>query len=151
MGIDREEFRAWLAAHEPATDVGHVWTSTDCALAHYLNDSRGGRWSVGCCAVDVGLNRERVREPLPDWAWTFLARIDRLRPMRHADAPLTAGEALEVLDALADSMNGEETVIDLRPASTRHDEAQERERAKARHPSNASKASGEISAASGGY
>ena len=118
MGIDRDGFRAWLAAKEPDTGVGHVWTSTDCALAHYLNDSRGGRWSVGCCAVDVGRGRERVREPLPDWAWTFLERVDRLRTVQHADALLTAREALMILDSVDGSRATEETVLDLKSAAT---------------------------------
>ena len=144
MGMDREEFRAWLAAHEPDTGVGHVWTSTDCALAHYLNESRGGRWSVGCCAVDVGRGRERVREPLPDWAWTFLERVDRLRTVQHGDDPLTAREALMVIDSVDGSPTSDETVIDLRTPVA---ELKERELAKARHPSNAARTLGQASTA----
>ncbi len=147
MGIDRDGFRAWLAAQEPSAGVGHVWTSTDCALAHYLNESRGGRWTVGCCAVDVGRDRERVREPLPGWAWTFLERIDRLRSVHHGDAPLTAREALRVLDSVDGSADEDDRIIDLRTVSTGRDELAERELAKARHPSNAARPLGEASTA----
>lgn len=144
VAIDREGFRAWLAGHEPDVAVGHVWTSTDCALSHYLNESRGGRWSVGCCAVDVGHGRERLREPLPDWAWTFLERMDRLRAIHRADEPLTAREALMVLDTVEESPLGSGLVVDLTHLPT---EAEERAMAKARHPSNAASEFGRASTA----
>ncbi len=144
MGIDREGFRAWLAAQEPDAAVGHVWTSINCALAHFLNETRGGRWSVGCCATDVGGDRERVRETLPGWAWTFQERIDRLRSAGHGDDPLTAREALMVLDSVDDTPLGTETVIDLTNLPT---QAEERAMAKARHPSNAARNLGKASSA----
>ena len=144
MAIDRDLFRAWLEEQEPDIPVGHVWTSTDCALSHYLNESRGGRWSVGCCAVDVASHRERRREPLPAWAWTFLERIDRLRAVHRADDPLTAREALTVLDSVDESPPGSDLVVDLTHLST---EAEERAMAKARHPSNAARDLGKASTA----
>ncbi len=147
MGIDRERFRAWLEEHDPDAAVGHVWTSTDCALAHFLNETRGGRWSVGCCAVDIGADRDRVREPLAPWAWTFLERVDRLRTVNHSDDPLTAREALLILESIEGSPLVEDTIVDLTQVRT---EEEERELAKARHPSNASNAAGEITAATAG-
>ncbi len=144
MAIDRELFRAWLSEHEPDIPVGHVWTSTDCALAHYLNESRGGRWSVGCCAVDVDRDRKRRREPLPAWAWTFLARVDRLRAVHRADDPLTAREALQVLDSVDESPLGSDGVIDLTHLPTK---TEERAKAMARHPSNAARDLGKASTA----
>jgi hypothetical protein len=143
MAIDREGFRAWLIGQEPDAAVGHVWTSIDCALAHYLNESRGGRWSVGCCAVDVARDRERAREPLPAWAWTFLESVDRLRTVHRGDDPLTAREALLVLDSI-DEPPGSDLVIDLTQFPT---EAEERAMAKARHPSNAARDLGKASTA----
>lgn len=100
---------------------------------------------MGCCAVDVGGTRWGTREPLPDWAWTFLERIDRLRSVDRAEDPLTAGEALMVLDSVPASPLGTEVIIDLTDASR---EEEERAQAKARHPSNASRAIGDITAAS---
>jgi hypothetical protein len=144
VAIDREGFRAWLIGQEPDAAVGHVWTSTDCALSHYLNESRGGRWSVGCCAVDIGHDRGRVREPLPTWAWTFLERIDRLRAIQCADDPLTAREALMVLDSVDESPLASELVIDLTHLPT---EPEQRAMAKARHPSNAARDLGKASSA----
>ncbi|HEX2069688.1 MAG TPA: hypothetical protein VHH54_05740 [Actinomycetota bacterium] len=144
MAIDRQGFRAWLIGQEPDVAVGHVWTSTDCALSHYLNESRGGRWSVGCCAVEVAHDRERLREPLPTWAWTFLERIDRLRTVHRGDDPLTAREALLVLDSVDDAPLGPELVIDLTHLPT---EAEQRAMAKARHPSNAARDLGTASTA----
>ena len=134
MAIDREFFRAWLAGQELDVPVGHVWTSTDCALSHYLNESRGGRWSVGCCAVDVANDGDRRREPLPPWAWTFLERIVRLRAIGRAGVPLTVREALVVLDSVHEPPHSSERLIDLTNLSTARAEL---ERAKARHPSNA--------------
>ena len=144
MAIDRESFRAWLAGQERDIPVGHVWTSTDCALSHYLNESRGGRWSVGCCAVDVAYDGERRREPLPAWTWTFLERVDRLRAVHRAGDPLTAREALLVLESVAESPLGSDKVIDLTNLAT---EAEERAMAKARHPSNAARDLGQASTA----
>jgi hypothetical protein len=144
VAIDREGFRAWLIGQEPDVPVGHVWTSTDCALSHYLNQSRGGRWSVGCCAVDVAHDRERLREPLPAWAWTFLERVDRLRAIQCADDPLSAREALLVLDSVDEPPLGSNLVVDLTPLRT---EAEERATAKARHPSNAARDLGKASTA----
>lgn len=79
MTIDREGFRAWLAMQGPDLFVGHLWTSTDCALSHYHNESRGSGWTGGCCGVEIGHQAGRLRETLPASAWTFLERIDRLR------------------------------------------------------------------------
>ncbi len=144
MAIDRESFRAWLSGQEPDIPVGHVWTSTDCTLSHYLNESRGGRWSVGCCAVDVANHQERRREPLPAWAQTFLERVDRLRAVHRADDSLTVREALLVLDSFELSPLGPDLVIDLTNLPT---EAEERANAKARHPSNAARDLGKAGSA----
>ena len=132
MGLDFEGFRAWLASRAPNTVVGHMWTSTDCALSHYLNDTRGGRWSVGCCAVDVAGENGRASEPLPAWAWTFMEKVDRLRSVQQSQDAVTAREALRILDSIDSSQNVGE-MVDLTKVSS------ERQLAMARHPSSIGK------------
>ncbi|HEX8099915.1 MAG TPA: hypothetical protein VF660_06910 [Actinomycetota bacterium] len=118
MGIEREEFRAWLAAKDPDDVVGRVWTSTGCALSHFLNETRGGRWSVGCCAVDIDPERPRVREPLPGWAWVFTEQIDRLRTVADEITPVTAREALELLDGVGEGEMSIHETVDLMNETT---------------------------------
>lgn len=86
-------FRAWLAAHDPDTVVGHAASPDCCPLQRYtgadLVDCEGITWDEGDTC-----------QPLSPWAQAFIVEVD---DGRKFDDPITAAQALACLEAACEA------------------------------------------------
>lgn len=91
-----EPMRAWLDTKHPNNIVGQPGWVSGCPIAHFLDESLGGRWvDVMPHAVFVG---ERIgcstEYALPEWGMAFVTAVDQ-----HNDR-ITAARARTILAAV---------------------------------------------------
>lgn len=89
-----EDFRAWLAFHEPTEEVGTCKNSFECPLA---------QWSGNTIHVDsyTEPNGENRLGVMPRWAYRFVGELDDWAGKAYTGdgpVPVTAAKALEILD-----------------------------------------------------
>jgi hypothetical protein len=99
----RAAFRCWLRSHEPCSEVGYAGFEEDCPLARWLRACRGrdvavypheSVWFV----VTTGEAADEPIRRLPRWASHFGVQVDELMEPCASTRPVTASEALALLD-----------------------------------------------------
>lgn len=86
----KEQFEEWLKAR-PATWSALGGIACLCPLAKWLNDTRGGSWSVGTTRYFDSDSEESYH--VPHWAYKFILKVDAGRT-----APISALRCIEILE-----------------------------------------------------
>jgi hypothetical protein len=91
MNLDREDFRQWLVSKEPDEVVGVRRSLGDCPAVRY--------------GADCGLSYQQVYNlsrtgGISGWLNTFMLGVDRNNEWMLPRKPITAKEALTILDSL---------------------------------------------------